>query len=157
MKRHLTKESGYWQRLLVRFFMVVGTIALIVWAMPRDNQTNFKIERGKPWRYADFTAPFDFPIYKTEALIQKERDSLLKSFEPYYNYNTLIGANHVKQFLQDYRDGIPEVPSSCVNIITNILTHLYAKGIMNLSEYNSLSVDSSKMVRVVIGKNASSI
>ena len=157
MKRHLTKESGYWQRLLVRFFIVVGTIALIVWAMPRDNQTNFKIERGKPWRYADFTAPFDFPIYKTEALIQKERDSLLKSFEPYYNYNTLIGANHVKQFLQDYRDGIPEVPSSCVNIITNILTHLYAKGIMNLSEYNSLSVDSSKMVRVVIGKNASSI
>ena len=157
MKRHLTKESGYWQRLLVRVFIVVGTVALIVWSMPRDNQSNFKIERGKPWRYADFTAPFDFPIYKTEALVQKERDSLIKSFEPYYNYNTLIGSNHVRQFLKDYQDGIPEVPSSCVQIIANILTHLYAKGIMNQSEYNSLCVDSSKIVRVVIGKNASNI
>lgn len=157
MKRHLTKESGYWQRLLVRVFIVVGTIALIVWSMPRDNQSNFKIERGKPWRYADFTAPFDFPIYKTEALVQKERDSLIKSFEPYYNYNTLIGSDHVRQFLKDYQDGIPEVPSSCVQIIANILTHLYTKGIMNQSEYNSLCVDSSKIVRVVIGKNASNI
>ena len=157
MKRHLTRESGYWQRLLVRVFIVVGTIALIVWSMPRDNQSNFKIERGKPWRYADFTAPFDFPIYKTETLVQKERDSLIKSFEPYYNYNTLIGSDHVRQFLKDYRDGIPEVPSSCVEVIANKLTHLYAKGIMSQSEYNSLCVDSSKVVRVVIGKNASSI
>ena len=83
MKNKLNIESIYWRNLLLRSALVLVTIVLIVWAMPRDNENNFKIEIGKPWRYADFTAPFDFPIYKSENLVKKERDSLLRSFEPY--------------------------------------------------------------------------
>ena len=79
--------NTYWRSLLIRVLLVVGTIAFVVWAMPSDKDSNFKFDLGKPWRYADFTAPFDFPIYKSEQLVQRERDSLLKSFEPYYNYD----------------------------------------------------------------------
>ena len=70
MKNKQFIESAYWQNLLIRVLLIVGTISLIVWAMPRDKESNFKIERGKPWRYADFTAPFDFPIYKSAELVQ---------------------------------------------------------------------------------------
>ena len=73
-------ENTYWRNLLIKVSLVAATVSLIVWAMPRDSSTNFKIEKGKPWRYSDFTAPFDFPIYKSEELVQKERDSLLKEF-----------------------------------------------------------------------------
>ena len=38
-------------------------------------ENNYKIEVGKPWRYADFTAPFNFPIYKSEQVVQRQRDS----------------------------------------------------------------------------------
>ena len=154
MKKHLSKDSGYWQKVLVRFFIVVSTIAVIVWVMPRNNDTNFKVERGKPWRYADFTAPFDFPIYKSDELVKRERDSLRKAFEPYYNYDKTAGARQAQQFRKDYADGIPGVPAECVTIVANRLLELYGRGIMNTSEYNLLRVDTTKMVRVVSGKNA---
>ena len=154
MKNKLNIESIYWRNLLLRSALVLVTIVLIVWAMPRDNENNFKIEIGKPWRYADFTAPFDFPIYKSENLVKKERDSLLRSFEPYYNYNATTEAAQLRQFQQDYADGIPGLPDSHIRIIVKQLHELYAQGIMNTSEYNKLRADTSKAIRMVNGKSA---
>ena len=148
--------SAYWRNLLTRILIVVGTIALIVWAMPRDNENHFKTEVGKPWRYADFTAPFNFPIYKSEDLVQRQRDSLLREFEPYYNLDPTVEGRQIKQFTKDYADGIPGVPTECIAVIINQLHRLYAKGIMNTTEYNSLHADTSKTIRIVNGKNASS-
>jgi len=157
MNKHSLIENGYWQSLLLRLLIVAGTIALIVWVMPRDSDTNFKVERGKPWRYADFTAPFDFPIYKSENLIKQERDSLTRIFEPYYNLSTTTGAKQVKQFAQDYADGIPGIPPECVAVIKSRLSQLYQQGIINTSEYNSLRADTMKHIRIVSGKSATSV
>jgi hypothetical protein len=157
MKNKRIIESIYWRNLLMRGALVLVTIALIVWAMPRDNENNFKIELGKPWRYAEFTAPFDFPIYKSEELVKKERDSLLKTFEPYYNYNISIESTQINQFRKDYADGIPGLPNGHIAIIARQLHELYAQGIMNTSEYNNLRTDTAKAIRVVNGKNAASM
>jgi len=157
MKKRAIIEDGSWQNLLIRILIVAGTVALTVWALPRDNETNFKAEVGKPWRYADFTAPFDFPIYKSEDLVKRERDSLARIFEPYYNLNGTLGARQVKQFAQDYADGIPGVPSECLSVIKNRLQQIYSQGILSTSEHNQLCADSTKHIRVVNGKNATSV
>ena len=154
MKNKQIIENTYWRSLLTKVALVLATVTLIVWAMPRDSKTNFKVEKGKPWRYADFTAPFDFPIYKSEALIKQERDSLLREFEPYYNYDQTMETKQLRQFRQDYADGIPGVPASAIALIVKHLHALYAQGIMNQSEYNELIADTTRTVRVVIGKNA---
>ena len=154
MKNKQIIENSNWRDLLTKVALIVATVTLIVWAMPRDSSTNFKVEKGKPWRYADFTAPFDFPIYKSEEWVKHERDSLLKEFEPYYNYDNTAEAKMVKQFWQDYTDGIPGVPGELRELIAHYLHTFYAQGIMNSSEYNELRTDTSKVIRVVIGKNA---
>ncbi len=156
MKNKQIIESTYWRSLLIRALLVVGTISLIVWAMPRDKEANFKIEQGKPWRYTDFTAPFDFPIYKSTELVQHERDSLLKEFEPYYNFNKDVEKSQIAQFRKDYAEGIPGVPGMCVDLIVSQLHEFYTKGIMSTSDYNSLRADTSATIRIVYGKNASS-
>ena len=156
MKNKQIIESTYWRSLLIRALLVVGTISLIVWAMPRDKEANFKIEQGKPWRYTDFTAPFDFPIYKSTELVQHERDSLLKEFEPYYNFNKDVEKSQIAQFRKDYAEGIPGVPGMCVDLIVSQLHEFYTKGIMNTSDYNSLRADTSATIRIVYDKNASS-
>ena len=150
-------ENTYWRNLLIKVSLVAATVSLIVWAMPRDSSTNFKIEKGKPWRYSDFTAPFDFPIYKSEELVQKERDSLLKEFEPYYNFDKQVEPAQMKQFRQDYANGIPGVPAQDMEIIIARLHQFYSQGIMNSSEYNELRADTTKIIRIVNGKNATSI
>ena len=154
MKNQPIIKNIFLRNLLIKVALVACTVALIVWAMPRDNSTNFKVEIGKPWRYADFTAPFDFPIYKSEKLVNKERDSLLREFEPYYEYQPTVENAKIHQLRQDYPDGIPGLPNGSVDLIANELHHIYQQGILNSSEYNKLSADTSKTIRMVDGKKA---
>ena len=71
-----------WRYILVRVTLVIVTVGIVVWAMPHDSRTYFHVEQGKPWKYADFTAPYDFAVYKSEATIQEERDSAMQLYEP---------------------------------------------------------------------------
>jgi membrane-associated HD superfamily phosphohydrolase len=106
--------------------------------------------------YGSFIAKFDFPIYKTDETIQNEKDSLLKQFQPYYNYDSQIEKENIGKFLNDFKDGIPGLPKTYTSIIANRLHLLYQSGIMNTPEYNNIYKDSAKMIRVVIGKQAQS-
>ena len=151
------KEDGAWRGLLVRALLVIGTVAVIVWSMPRENVSIFHAEKGKPWKYAEFTAPFDFPVYKSDAEILRERDSVMRQYEPYYDYNAVTEQQMVRKFQADYADGIPDVPSDYLAIISNRLHSLYQQGIMDQEDYQSLHADSSSMIRLVHNKQASSV
>ena len=119
--------------------------------------STFKIEIGKPWHYSDLTAPFDFPIYKSQKAVQRERDSLLKEFEPYFSFDMEQSSRQVGQFLKDYSEGIPGLSADYLTIIANRLTRLYEQGIMSTSEHAKLSQDTTSMIRVVNDKNATSV
>ena len=56
-----------WRDLSLRAAYIIATVAIIVWFMPRESGFNYNVEKNTPWRYADLTAPFDFPVYKSEA------------------------------------------------------------------------------------------
>lgn len=150
-------EDITWSKLLSKAAIVIATVAVIAWMMPSDKQSYFRVEQGKPWRYSDLTAPFDFPIYKSEATIKQERDSLMKQYEPYYTYDNEVEGKQVRKFVSDYSDGIPGVPDDYISIIANRLRRVYQSGIISSTDYNKLRADTSQMVRVVNGKNAVSV
>lgn len=151
------KEEQTWRNLVMRAVLIIASIGLIVWAMPHDNRSYYHIEKGKPWKYADFTAPFDFPVYKSDEAIKAEKDSLMKGFEPYYQYHQDKEAQMVKKFQKDYAEGIPGLGEEFVQIISNRLHSLYQQGIMSSVEYSELRTDTARMIRVVSGKQANSI
>ncbi len=151
------KEEQTWRNYVMRAVLVILSIGLIVWAMPHDNRSYFHIEKGKPWKYADFTAPFDFPVYKSDEAISAEKDSLMKAYEPYYQFNEGKGAQMVEKFKKDYAEGIPGLGEEYITIISNRLHSLYQQGIMSPSDYSELRTDTAKMIRVVSGKQANSI
>ena len=148
--------NNTWRNVFIRIALVAVSVAVIVWFMPRENNSSVKIERDKPWRYADLTAPFDFPIYKDEVTVQKERDSLLNLYEPYFNLDVAVESQQVRQFLKDYADGIPGIGDNYIDVIANRLHQLYKKGIMAGDEYTRLHRDTTHIIRVVSGKNAAS-
>lgn len=151
------KEEQTWRNLVMRAVLIIASIGLIVWAMPHDNRSYYHIEKGKPWKYADFTAPFDFPVYKSDEAIKAEKDSLMKGFEPYYQYHQDKEAQMVKKFQKDYAEGIPGLGKEFVQIISNRLHSLYQQGIMSSVEYSELRADTARMIRVVSGKQANSV
>ncbi len=151
------KEEQTWRNLVMRAVLIVASVGLIVWAMPHDNRSYYHIEKGKPWKYADFTAPFDFPIYKSDEAIQAEKDSLMHDYEPYYQYNANKENEMVKRFEKDYAEGIPGLGTEYIEMISNRLHSLYQQGIMSSAEYSELRTDTARMIRVVNGKQANSV
>ena len=150
-------SNSLWRDFLIRAALIIITVVIAVWSMPHDTTNIFHVERGKPWKYAELTAPFDFPILKSEEVIKHERDSVLKGYEPYYRYQDDIGRRTVKKFATDYADGIPGVSDDYISIISNRLHSLYQQGIMESKEYEELSEDSTTMIRMVSQKQAYSV
>ena len=151
------KNELTWRDFLIRAILVIGTVAIIVWLMPRSTQFSFNAEKGRPWVYSDLSAPFDFPIYKSDEVINRERDSLMKLYEPYYLINKDISGKQIRQFYKDYSNGIPGLENDYLSIIANRLRDLYATGIMNSSEYTELHQDTARLIRIIDGKTANSV
>ena len=151
------KEDITWRDIFIRAAIIICTVAVTVWLMPGDSRTNFRVELGKPWKYGDLTAPFDFPIYKSEEAIKKQRDSLLRVYEPYYRYNTEAEGEQVRKFVSDFSNGIPGLSDDYISIIANRLHALYRQGIISAADYKKLNTDTSRTVRIVSGKNAVSV
>lgn len=150
------KNDLQWRDILTRIGLVLVTTAIIVWLMPRNSTTNFKIERGKPWVYTELSAPFDFPIYKSDDVVKAERDSMMRQYEPYFIMNSEIAGKHIRQFYKDYNKGIPGLTDDYLSIVANRLRELYGKGIMNNTDFTRLHQDSSRMIRIINGKDAAS-
>ena len=151
------KNDITWHDFLIRAALVIGTVAIIVWLMPRSSEFSFNAEKGRPWIYSDLSAPFDFPIYKSDEAISKERDSLMKLYEPYFIINKEVSGKEIRQFYKDYSNGIPGLANDYLSIIANRLRDLYAIGIMNSSDYANLHQDTTRLIRVIDGKNANSV
>ena len=146
-----------WRDILTRTGLVLATVIIVVWCMPRDNRSYFHVEEGKPWKYAEFTAPYDFPVLKSEATIRAERDSAMREYEPYYKYNKEIEERMVHKFESDYPEGISGLSPDFRTVIANRLHSLYQQGIMEQKDYTELRKDTASMLRIVSGKEAVSV
>ena len=157
MRKFKSYNSRYWHNLLVRTGLIIGTVAIIVWSLPRKEELRFHYDMGKPWMYNSFIAKFDFPIYKTDEAIKAERDSILSVFQPYYNYDPTVEQTQIGNFLKDFKAGIPGLSKDYLSVIADRLHRLYQAGIMATPDYNTIFKDSTSMVRIVNGKKAQSV
>ncbi len=82
LKQRISRFSSY-------LFFIAG-IAVIVSLFPRKGKFGYEFQKGRPWMHEVLVAPFDFPIYKSEAQIQAERDSLLMDFQPFFKLDTTV-------------------------------------------------------------------
>lgn len=154
MYRIEKSRKHFWRNMFTRIALVLVTVTVIVWSLPRNEGQRFRYDIGKPWMYGSFIAKFDFPIYKTDETIKAQEDSLLQTYQPYYNYDNTVEKKQVSKFLSDFHDGIPGLPHQYIDIIAKQLHRLYQTGIMDTPEYNEIYRDSTSLVRVVIGNNA---
>lgn len=157
MEKFYSSRKLKWCNFLSRTLLVLITVLLIVWALPRNESKQFRYDIGKPWMYGSFIAKFDFPIYKTDETIKEQEDSLLETYQPYYNYDPAVEKKQVSKFLADYQNGIPGLPHNYVRLIADRLHRLYQAGIMDTPEYNEAYRDSTSQVRLVSGNSAQSI
>ena len=157
MIRFKNISNPYWRNMVSRTVLVIVAVVLIVLFLPRTQGKLFHYDEGKPWMYGQLIAKFDFPIFKTEAALKIEKDSITKHFQPYYNINQTVEQKKIEQFKQAYKNGIPGLSQDYVDAIAHRLHEIYEAGIIDPQQYSTLAKDSNSLIRVVTGKQAVSV
>lgn len=157
MNKFDATENHQRRKIFSRIMLVVISVVIIVCFIPRNGGPQFRYDVGKPWMYGSLIAKFDFPIYKTDEAIKEERDSMMHDFEPYYNFNPEVESKQLTKFFEDFQDGMPGMPKNFTSLVADKLHNLYQQGIMSPTEYSSMANDTSKLVRLVEGKVATSV
>ncbi|MDY6270139.1 MAG: hydrolase, partial [Prevotella sp.] len=150
-------KSNKWKNSLMLWALVIITVSIIVWFLPRTEGKMFHYDVGKPWMYGQLIAKFDFPVFKTDEALQAERDTVYNSFQPYYNRDQNIEHAEIQKFLNDFSNGMPGVPDSYKGLIVRKLQKIYNIGVIDPREYNDLSKVPGKQIRVVDGKEAHTV
>lgn len=154
-KKIIGQEENIWHSLAIRAGLVFLTSFIIIWFLPRNEAKQYAYEIGEPWHYGTLIAKFDFPVYKTDETVQRERDSLLHSFQPYYNYdNSVESVQTAKLRVELAKAGT--LPPGFAQVLIEKLHQLYQTGIMGTPQYNSFNNDTTSQIRVVFGKDAES-
>ena len=71
---------------------LIALFALLVFIMPKSPKFNYDYRKGSPWMYETLIAQFDFPVLKTEAQLQAEREKAGSNVIPYYRLDSKVAA-----------------------------------------------------------------
>ena len=74
---------------------MIALFLLLVFFMPKSPKFNYDYRKGSPWMYETLIAQFDFPILKTEAQLQAEREKAGSNVIPYYKTDGKVAARSV--------------------------------------------------------------
>lgn len=129
------------------FVVVIVTICLL---FPREKAINIEFSMGKPWRYEQLTAPFDFVITKSESALQRESAEVLASQRPYYVKESQIGRSVIDSFTTFHENELRHIVTRTLK--TNIISQLqdiYNTGIIGSNDLERLHGDSISTIMLV--------
>ena len=137
--------------LLYKCLIFIVTVSVITYFMPKEGKFNYDFEINTPWKYGLLQASFDFPIYKSEQQVQKERDSLLTSYQPYFTVDKNVEKNMQTKFRDDYNQTLKFfLPNTdYFRHINRTLKHIYERGVLSNNDSQMLVEDSVQSVLLV--------
>ena len=152
------KKDFSYRDLLYKALIFIATVAIIAYFMPRDSKFSYQFDIGKPWKYGQLIATFDFPIYKDEHVVKREQDSIFASFQPYYQSDKQTAADAIKRWENDCKGHLKTIlpTAEYQRHISKLLTEIYHTGILSTEEQARLHKDSTEHIMVVKDKMAQS-
>ena len=142
-------------RVYVPVIFILATL-LITYVFPRQGKFKYSFNEGRPWRYGLLTAPFDFPIFKSQQQLQQDQDSILVFYEPYYKIDTVAETEAIAEFDADSNldPTLSKLERTYIGYIRSKLLDIYKKGIINSVEYEKIAATKKKTLRLRDGKEA---
>ncbi len=150
MSRYNQQRKISGKALIYRFLITAIAVVTICLYMPRDDRFHYTFDIDKPWRHGQLIATHDFPIYKSEYTIQKEQDSILRYYKPYFVFNKSIGDQQIARFRNDFNTQFAQfAPTRYLSIIEQQLKSIYSHGVMGAEDYNRMQNDSIGFIRII--------
>lgn len=155
-KSHIQKGQ-FWKNFFKRSWLIVVTSVILVMLLPRTKDVSFDFELNHPWHYDQLIADTEIPIYKSDEVLKRERDSLLSTFEPYYGFNVAIREQALKNFNTKFKDGIGGLSPNYAAYVRRRIRQAYDRGILPANVAALARTDSTRSIRLVSGKTVTSV
>lgn len=108
------------------YLPLIALFVLLVFIMPKSPKFNYDYRKGSPWMYETLIAQFDFPILKTDAQLQAEREKAGLNAIPYFRVDGKASSGSMSAV-----SGLDLGKWSDARMaISDAVTMLYSKGIM---------------------------
>ena len=137
--------------MIYKSLIFIATVSVIVYFLPNEGKFNYQFDINKPWKYGLLQASFDFPIYKNDIQVQKEQDSILADYQPYFQIDKEAEKNVLSKLREDYnktlRHSLPG--TDYVRYIERTLKALYEDGIIAGNDLKRMEEDSIIAIRLV--------
>lgn len=147
MSRYNRKRKISSKEYLYRIMGLVAMIAILTIFLPKGGYNKYEYKIGEPWDDAQVIAQDSFPVYKSEAQLKRERDSLSKYYEPYFEFERSIFEKHAVELKNAFRNLSAEsVPSYYLPHLLEKLKHLYTQGIIDAQDYDVLLKENTRQV-----------
>ncbi|MEM7575679.1 MAG: HDIG domain-containing metalloprotein [Bacteroidota bacterium] len=98
---------------MIRWLLAVGAVVGISLLYPyqQNNSFPFEYELNQNWRYDDLTAPFEFPILKTEERFQRDQEEALENLSPVYALRAQDVDAAVDRFEEKFDQAVTQIQS----------------------------------------------
>ena len=152
MKTLNGKRPFSYKDLLYKTLIFITTVSIIVYFLPKEGKFNYdEFEINTPWKYGLLQASFDFPIYKNEQQVQKEQDSILATYQPYFHLDKEIGKNMQKKLKDDYNKNLRNVlpVTNYIRYIERTLEEIYNHGILSAEDAALINQDSIEKIQLI--------
>lgn len=159
MKSFQSERQFSYKELLYKCAIFIVTVAVIVYFLPREGTFNYQFDINKPWKYGLLQAPFEFPIYKGDAEMQREQDSIMANYTPYFQVSTETGNKIIKQFKSDYANHLYQVipDPAYMRYIERTLQRFYSQGIISAESLELLQGKKVKDIQIVDDNTSSKL
>ena len=151
MRSFKTNQRFSYKNLIYKSLIFIATVSVIVYFLPNEGKFNYQFDINKPWKYGLLQASFDFPIYKNDLQVQKEQDSILADYQPYFQIDKEAEKNVLSKLREDYnktlRHSLPG--TDYVRYIERTLKALYEDGIIAGNDLKRMEEDSIIAIRLV--------
>lgn len=154
------KPKSIWQTLSRRSFLTVActllvSVVTLIYFLPRESKFGYVYELNKPWHYPQLIASYDFVIYKTDDEVKRERDSVVRQFVPYYRVDSLVAEKQIAALRKDFYAGkFRGIPVYYLPRLVENLRQIYARGILDVSDYEGSLKGDSHVLRLIRGQEA---
>lgn len=131
------------------------SVVTLIYFLPRESKFGYVYELNKPWHYPQLIASYDFVIYKTDDEVKRERDSVVRQFVPYYRVDSLVAEKQIAALRKDFYAGkFRGIPVYYLPRLVENLRHVYARGILDVSDYEGFLKSDSHVLRLIRGQEA---
>lgn len=133
------KQSS--NRQLLKYGMILGSILVITFFLPKQPRFTYEFEKGKVWMHENLVSPYNFAILKTQAEIDKDRETVLASVHPVYDQHIDLSEQQIGQFTADLPekwqnaglDTLGENVETYEGVGRQVLLAVYKRGVMSLN------------------------